>query len=173
MPSASQKRMLQIAEEARKKLASSLEAEEPAPPSPTPWDAQPEHFICARSAVRLLFINGGTPPPESVSVEDVPSKSFEPEYVHQTFEREAIALPTSLRPLRIETVYTNPSLHALIRCNQPMSEAPVEEAMYRLAASFGEGALCADSHALVKANVNVEEIGGTSLGIIKLALIKL
>ena len=42
------------------------------------------------------------PPPESVSVEDVPSKSFEPEYVHQTFEREAIALPTSLRPLRIE-----------------------------------------------------------------------
>lgn len=149
---ASQKRTLQILEEARKKLASEQQraeasAPEPEPaaepaaesePEPEPWVAEPERFVSARDAVKLLFVEDS--PPEKVGTAEAYSPP--PEFVHQIFEREAIALPCALRPLCIEVLNSAASLHVLLRCNQPMSEAPVEDAMYRLAEVMPEHALC-------------------------------
>ena len=104
-----------------------------------PHEREPDEYISARDAVSLVFVGAR-------DAADDASASHKPEYTHQVFTGESIAMPKAQRPFTIDVLYAASTLDHFIRCNRPLDGA-VEDAMYTLADKFpdalpSEEALC-------------------------------
>jgi hypothetical protein len=93
---------------------------------PFKWESAPTRFVRAQEVVRLRPVSS----PADLPLGAAPG--FTPAFLHQYFDGEALALPATDRPLRIEVLYGASSLKLHIRCDRPMQGA-VEDAMYALA----------------------------------------
>lgn len=92
-----------------------------------PWVREPARYVCGRDCLRLRFCKlssgqessrDGTSPREAekdITVDDNFGCEVVPRYVHQLFDGEALELPMSSRPLKVEVIYATPSLHVYLQ----------------------------------------------------------
>jgi hypothetical protein len=107
---------------------------------PPLWETAPSEYVKGQEVVRLRMV--------SAAGAEGASAPFAPEFVHQIFDGEALALPEAERPLTIEVLYAEDSLALFAKCDRPMTGA-VEPIMYKLAEelpamSASEAALVAE-----------------------------
>lgn len=101
-----------------------------AAPPPPPHEKEPDKYISARDAVSLVFVGA-----RDAAADTSSCVSHKPEYTHQVFTGESIAMPKAQRPFTIDVLYAASMLDHFIRCNRPLDGA-VEDAMYTLADKF-------------------------------------
>jgi len=123
---------------------------------PAPWVAEPDRFVDAHECLSLRFVGS--------AAQLRSDKTYTPQYVHQIFKDEAIDLPPSSRPLKMEVLYSAASLEVWIRCANdaepegdaamdalyalagqlPAPCASLDEFMRRAEAPFDPAAVCGD-----------------------------
>ena len=112
------------------------EAPSPAAPGaendeePRPYQTEPDKYVKGQSCVALRFVGS--------KQDATDGEAFTPEYVHQIYDNESIALPPDSRPLKMEVLYTAGSLDLWLRCAddaKPQGEA-AEDAFYALAGAL-------------------------------------
>jgi len=110
------------------------------------WKREPEQYISAQEALTLRLVSDPTNLNKAVC--------FKPEFVHQIFPNEALAVPIPSRPLKVEVLYTSASLDVFLRLvGDSRLEGPGEDVLYKIADEL-PSPICSDMEEFERKAIN-------------------